>query len=101
MKYILLFASLLFMGCSSAEKAAAPAKDAPKAEEAKKDAPKKAAAPKAASGDVVTCTYGEIKREIILVQRDGGCAVEYARDGATSEIATGSATSTFCKEVQE
>lgn len=82
------------------KKAAKAAKSAEKM--AAKPADKKVeAAAGASKGSTVTCTSGSVTRELTVVSKDGGCAVNYTKDGNTNEIATGSASSAHCKEVQE
>lgn len=49
----------------------------------------------------VICTYGEVKRELKVTRTSDRCAVEYTKDGATQEIATGTANSPFCTEVMD
>ncbi len=53
------------------------------------------------SGSTVTCKSGSTVRELTVVTKDGHCAVNYTKDGATTEIATGALTSNHCKETQE
>jgi len=105
--------SLVAAGCSSAPKTeakkATPAKSiaaAPVAKEKAKSAPAADAGSKTmaknAEGEtpLVTCVYGSTKREIAITKKDDGCAVTYSKDGNTSEIASGSATSSKCTDVQ-
>lgn len=92
---------------ASAPVAAAATKSTPAA--AKKSATTSKAAPATAAnsavatteGSTVTCTSGKVQREITVAAKDGGCAVNYTKDGSTNEIATGAAGSSKCKDTQE
>jgi hypothetical protein len=98
--------TVVTVGCSSAPKKQAAAKP-PTVKAVSLDPKDKSAeaAPKstveAANEPTVTCVYGSTKREISVLVKDGGCTVTYAKDGNTSEIATGSATSSKCADVQK
>lgn len=60
----------------------------------------KASSSEATAAEYV-CTYGDVRRELKNVQTAEGCRVEYTKDGAVQEIATGAANSQFCVDVIE
>ena len=93
MKFILVALSLLVMSCASK-----PANDVKT--DVKSDIKKVVSKAAPAIGDV-TCSYGDVKRELKVVQSPERCAVEYTKDGATQEIGSGAAGSTFCAEIVE
>ncbi|OFZ18206.1 MAG: hypothetical protein A2Z20_11810 [Bdellovibrionales bacterium RBG_16_40_8] len=47
----------------------------------------------------VSCTYGDIKRELNIVQSPDNCTVEYTKDGTKNEIGSGAPNSPFCEEI--
>lgn len=106
MKYIVLVISLLFVACASKPKSGT--SEAQKAETAKatvdakpaKTEAKPAAQP-ATTSDHVTCTLGDIRREIKITRTAERCGVEYTKDGTTNEIASGGPGSPHCAEVLE
>jgi hypothetical protein len=85
---------------SAATAAGATSKKAAKA--TNKSATAKTETAKADAGDAksVTCKSGSTVREIAVVSKDGHCAVNYTKDGNTSEIATGALSGAHCKETQ-
>jgi hypothetical protein len=103
--------SLGMIGCASKKTkqevdktvSAGTAKTADKKADKKGTAPTKTAAASApAEGqDNYTCTSGDVKRELKVVQTAERCTAEYTKDGTTQEIATGSAGSKYCGEVVE
>ena len=96
--------ALLIGGCSGANKkadtATTPTTTEAKATNAPTTAAKKSA-PVASPGSKITCRYNDISRELVVDQSPDRCAVQYTKDGATQEIATGSAGSAYCQEVAD
>lgn len=94
--------SLILGACSSASKA--PAKNTTVKSQQVGPTPIKPGKTKPDAdtppGPSVICKYGSTTREITVVKNEEGCTVTYSKDGTSSEIATGSAASTKCEDVQ-
>jgi hypothetical protein len=110
MKYIVLALTLLSLSCASkptANGTAANAKSGKPSDSKMTPATKilsakggdKVVEKAKAAATEATCKNGSVIRTLKVVKNGDQCSVEYTKDGATQEIATGAAGSAHCSDV--
>lgn len=52
-------------------------------------------------GSTVTCTSGSDTRTLAISDKDGGCALDYTKEGKSSTIATSHSGKDHCSEVEK
>lgn len=103
MKYIVTLLALLAIGCAQPAKEGHDHKH-DKKESVKADSKKEKKSDKAkeerktAKGDV-TCKIGSDVRTLKVIEKGDGKAVEYTKEGETSELATCNLSGEFCMNI--
>ena len=100
MRYMIIMATLVFIGCSHAQKQTASSDPKPAVQATQKAPPKavtQVAAPKQ-DAPTLSCKNEGDTRLLEIVKKESGCALKYTKSGKSNEVASSSSGTKHCEE---